>query len=99
MRKLTLEAVKFELTMPAPKNNYTYFEAPNGWNILNDKFWFSINLSMNKCKARKEVVEPVKDEVINRPVTPSWYQNPTIIILGVPVVFAVGLVVGVIVTK
>jgi len=82
------------LKVPAPKKKYSVYEIPNDWSIVNKFFLEKIHLKLAECKAERDIVTPVKDEIIENPVTTSWYQEPTIIVLGISITFSIGVVAG-----
>lgn len=97
-KKITLEDLAV-LKNDAPKDNLTFYELPNGWNVINTNFLDKMNLKLNECKSRKEIVEVIKDRIIEKPSPISWYQEPIIMAYGVPIVFSSGLILGIILTK
>lgn len=83
----------------APGNKYVFYDIDNGWNIINTYFWKNINFKLNLCDAREEFVDPVKDNIINNPLALKWYQEPVVIIWGVPVIFTAGFALGFLLAK
>ena len=94
-RNLNLNEAIPVLKLPAPVSTYTfinvqYDNVDTGWFILNGHFWNSINLKLNKCKAKTEIVDPVKDELLSKPQKSYILEG----ILGSVVMFGVGILFG-----
>lgn len=98
IRKISLSDLSI-LETEASKTSIQFYELPKGWNVINTNFMDKMNLKLNECKARKEIVEVIKDRIIEKPTPISWYQEPIIMAYGVPVVFSTGLILGIILTK
>ena len=98
IRKITLEDLSL-LKNPAPSTNFSFYELPNGWNVINSNFMDKMNLKLNECKAHKEIVEPIKDRIIEKPLPISWFQEPVFMAFGVPVLFSSGVILGIILAK
>ena len=87
------EAVVF-LKIPASQTTYIFYSLPGNWNLINTKFWDDVNLRLNEYAAHQEIVEPVKDQIIDNPCDESFYQKPVFIVLGISVAFIAGGVLG-----
>ena len=97
-RKITFEDLSL-VKNPAPISSYSFYELPNNWNVINTYFMDKMNLKLNECQARKEIVEVVKDRIIEKPMPISWFQEPTILAWGIPLTFTGGVILGVILSK
>ncbi len=98
IRKISLSDLSI-LETEASKTSIQFYELPKGWNVINTNFMDKMNLKLNECKARKEIVEVIKDRIIEKPTPISWYQEPIIMAYGVPIVFSSGLILGIIIMK
>jgi hypothetical protein len=87
------------LLLDSPVDKYVFYDLDHGWYVLNKFYFDKINLKLNFCKADKEIVQPVKDEILAHPVSISWWQKKEVVIGGVAVSFAVGALLGVFVSK
>ena len=92
--KPTLAEITPTLSLPASKLNYVFYDIGNEWLIMNSLFFKDIHLKVLRAKENTELVEPIKDRIIKNPENISWYQNRTVIIFGLPVVFSTGLILG-----
>jgi hypothetical protein len=98
IKKISIDELSI-LQNPAPINAYSFYELPNDWNLINTHFMDKINLKLNECKARKEIVEPIKDQIFDNPSQTSFFQEPIIIAFGIPVIFSFGVITGIILMK
>ena len=95
---LNLNQIK-TLDNPAPTDKLSLYILPNGWRVMNDRFLNEIDLRLTECDKREEIVDAVKDRIINNPSSIHFYQEPVFLAFGVPVVFTGGLILGMILAK
>ena len=66
----------------------------SSWGLINDGFLNKIDLKLERCKARTEIVEKVKDKAIKKSSALD-----KLVIFGLPFSFSLGMAVGVMLMK
>lgn len=95
----TIDALPLLLHKSAPMKKYVLITLPNDWFVMNNFFLERINLKLNYYKAEKQIVSPIKDEILRNPTPISWYQDKDVLVLGVPILVVAGFILGVFVAK
>lgn len=80
-----------KLQYAAPTGEFVMYDIGKGWLIINAAFFQEIHLKLSKCDKYQEIVSPIKTEMIFNPNEISWYQNKSVILTGVPIIFFAGL--------
>lgn len=91
-RQITLRDIEATLKFPAPTNIFIVYRLSGGYRLINNFFWEKINLQLNQCKAHKEIVEPVKNKIIEEKI--SWWQEEKFIFVGGSIIFILGASLG-----
>lgn len=95
-----IKLINETLMLKAPTSIYVVFSLMDdlkttGWVLVNDLFLNDIDLKLEHCKARKEFVEPLKDEAIENKSDFTFY----VAVIGIPVSFSVGVFAAILLIK
>lgn len=74
----------------APKDKYVMMDIGQGWLVINSFFFNSIHLKLAESEAQIKIVEPI----LLNPEKISWYQEKSLVLFGIPIIFSTGLILG-----
>ena len=77
IREVAIGNLQTTLEFPAPKNKFIIYRLHGGYRVINDFLLETINLQLHKYKARQEIVDPIKNKIIES--KDPWWKKGKII--------------------